>query len=294
MASSATSVSRQWMRVMKKSAPVAVKRVLAAVHDRRAAEHAHRLQVVGGARHEVAGRVLLEVGRGLPLEAREVEVAEVVLDVAAHRHQEHPLRVAEDPLEGRDEEQQAGVAEEGLARDLDAQGVHRAADEERRHQPERRRGEDRERGRRRASGGSGGRTGGGRRGAGRAGRPSGRRGYHPVLSSAPRRGRPRRPPDGEAPRARRASPPAAGSAAPRRRTSPRSWCAGPRARRRGGAKLRPGTPARIAATRSPYSRKSVAKARVPPGARSPSTRSTVAGSKRRRFWCRSLGQGSGK
>ena len=57
------------------------------VHDRRPAEHAHGLQVVGGARHQVTGVVRVEERRRLALEVGEEIVAQIELDVAAHRHQ---------------------------------------------------------------------------------------------------------------------------------------------------------------------------------------------------------------
>src|SRR5262249_61896567 len=79
----------------------------------------------------------------LRLEVREVDVAEVELDVEAHRHQDEALEVGEDPLDqgGRDDEQ--GVAEDGAAGERGLESVHAAPDEDRREEPEDRRGEDR-------------------------------------------------------------------------------------------------------------------------------------------------------
>ena len=66
------------------------------VHDHRPGELAHGGQVVGRARHQVAGAVLVEEGERLALEVR-VEVApQVVLDVARHADEDAPLEEEED------------------------------------------------------------------------------------------------------------------------------------------------------------------------------------------------------
>src|SRR5260370_24076875 len=88
MASSVTPASPAWMRSMKRIAPVPPNRVLAAymIAGPQTMRTACRSLV---ARHEVAGGMLLEEGRRLALEAGEVVVAEIELDVAAHPHQDH-------------------------------------------------------------------------------------------------------------------------------------------------------------------------------------------------------------
>ena len=58
------------------------------VHDRRADHHADGIQVVGGARHQVAGPMRLEVGERQLLEVREEVVAHVVF-----RSREAPMRM---------------------------------------------------------------------------------------------------------------------------------------------------------------------------------------------------------
>ena len=66
------------------------------VHDRRADHLPHRPEVVGGARHQVAGAALVEERQLEPLQRGEEVVAKVVLDVArradddaAHQEAEH-------------------------------------------------------------------------------------------------------------------------------------------------------------------------------------------------------------
>src|SRR6202040_763125 len=59
-------------------------------------------------------------------------------------HQDDALRVAEDPLDQGDAEDQSGIAEQRGAADLDTQGVDRAADEQRAGEADGDRGDDRQ------------------------------------------------------------------------------------------------------------------------------------------------------
>ena len=75
------------------------------VHHRRANHHPHGVEIVGRARHEVAGPVAMVV-RGLELlQAREEVVAQVELDVARGANHDAALQEAEDATERREAKQ---------------------------------------------------------------------------------------------------------------------------------------------------------------------------------------------
>ena len=78
-----------------------------AVHDGRAEQLAHGVQVVGRPRHDVAGAVLLEEARRLRFEVREEVVAEVELDLARGSDDDLPRDVEECSGDGGDAEQLA-------------------------------------------------------------------------------------------------------------------------------------------------------------------------------------------
>ena len=75
------------------------------VHDRRAEQHADRIQIVGGARHNVAGAIALVVGVGEAFEAREQIVAQVEFDVAGDADHDPAGEELEDSLGDGDGEQ---------------------------------------------------------------------------------------------------------------------------------------------------------------------------------------------
>ena len=87
-----------------------------AVHDRWAEEHADRVEVVGGARHDVAGAMGVVVAGRLAFEVGEDVVAEVELDLARGSDDDLAGDVEEDGGECGDEEEDAGVVEGSLLR----------------------------------------------------------------------------------------------------------------------------------------------------------------------------------
>ena len=85
------------------------------IHDGRAEQHADGIQVVGGARHDVARAVALVVGVGEALQVREEIVAQVEFDVAGDAD-DHPARQKlEDSLDQSDGDDQQGIGEKFLA-----------------------------------------------------------------------------------------------------------------------------------------------------------------------------------
>ena len=82
------------------------------VHHGGPDHHAHRVQVVGRARHQVAGAVGMEIGQRQPLHPREERVPQVVLEVAGRPDDDPPDQKAEDPADERKAQQQARVEPE--------------------------------------------------------------------------------------------------------------------------------------------------------------------------------------
>ena len=87
------------------------------VHDRRADHHAHGVQIVGRARHQVARAPRLVVGERHLLEALEERIAQVVLDVARRTDQDPPHQEAEHRADQGDPEQKSRVHRELLPGD---------------------------------------------------------------------------------------------------------------------------------------------------------------------------------
>ena len=75
------------------------------IHDRRAEQHANGVQVVGRARHNVAGAVTLVVGVAQVFQTREKIVAQVELDVARDADHDPAGKELEDSLGDGDGEQ---------------------------------------------------------------------------------------------------------------------------------------------------------------------------------------------
>ncbi len=96
------------MRSMKNSANTLRKIGVRAVHKRRTQQHAHGVQVIGHARHDVAGAIALIETGVLFLQMAEQVVAQVELDFARNADQDPALRVEEDALDEGDDDQQAG------------------------------------------------------------------------------------------------------------------------------------------------------------------------------------------
>jgi hypothetical protein len=96
------------------------------IHDRRADHHPHRVEIVGRARHQVAGAVRLEIRQRQLLQVREEVVAHVVLDVAGGADQNPAREELEDAAEQTDREQQRAVAGQLAARHALCEIVDRA------------------------------------------------------------------------------------------------------------------------------------------------------------------------
>ena len=103
--SSAMSVSRQSIDSIRTIATTNDEDRVGRVHHRRADHHADGVQVVGGARHQVAGPVPVEIPERQPLQAGEEGVADVVLDVARRADQDPPHQEPEDAAHDGDAEQ---------------------------------------------------------------------------------------------------------------------------------------------------------------------------------------------
>ena len=86
-----------------------------AVHDAGTEEHADGVEVVGHARHDVAGAALLVVLGGLLLKLQEEVVAEVEFDVAGDADEDPAREEEEDAFGDGDGDEQAGVEEDLLA-----------------------------------------------------------------------------------------------------------------------------------------------------------------------------------
>ena len=82
------------------------------VHHRRPRHHAHRVQVVGGPRHEVAGAVRVEIGGRERLQPREEVVAQVVFEVPRNADDDAPHQEAEHAPDERQAEDEARVRAE--------------------------------------------------------------------------------------------------------------------------------------------------------------------------------------
>ena len=111
----AKSVSLGLIESMKTSAPAVNTIGVRGVHDARADQHAHGVQVVGGARHDVAGAgALIEAVRE-PLQVREEIVAQIELDFARDADQDPARQILEDGLDGRDSQQQQRIFQNVVA-----------------------------------------------------------------------------------------------------------------------------------------------------------------------------------
>ena len=80
------------------------------IHEAGTEHHAHRGQIVGRARHQLAGAMGLEVLRGQLQETPEEIVAQIELDVARHADHEVAHPVLEGAASDRDDEQDHRVA----------------------------------------------------------------------------------------------------------------------------------------------------------------------------------------
>ena len=98
-----------------------------AVHEPRTEQHAHRVQVVGHARHDVAGAIALVEARVLRFQLAEQVVAQVELDLARDPDQNPALRIHENALDQVDRDQKQGKEQNVLAGGSVLDGIHRHA-----------------------------------------------------------------------------------------------------------------------------------------------------------------------
>ncbi len=117
------SVSRASIDSISASATTNAEQRVRRVHHRRADHHADGVQVVGGARHQVAGPVRLEVRRAAAVsQMREEVVAHVVLDVPRRADEDAAHEEAEDAADQADAEQQPSRTAASFARVTPASG----------------------------------------------------------------------------------------------------------------------------------------------------------------------------
>ena len=140
--SSAISVSRASIDSIRTIATTNTRIGVGRIHDRRADHHADGVQVVGRARHQVAGAARLVVAERHLLQPREEVVPDVVLDVARRADDDPAHQEAEDGAHARDAEEQRGVDRELLPRHAAGQIVDRELQHPRRQQLERGREDD--------------------------------------------------------------------------------------------------------------------------------------------------------
>ncbi len=88
---------------------------IGAVHERRAQQHAHGVQVVGHAGHDVAGAIALVEAGVLDLELAEEVVAQVEFDFARDADEDPALGVEEDAFDEADGDQDQGKDEDEFA-----------------------------------------------------------------------------------------------------------------------------------------------------------------------------------
>ena len=79
-----------------------------AVHQRRAEQHAHGIQIIGQPGHDVAGAIALIEARVLLFQLAKEVVAQVELDLPRDADENPALRVEEDAFDQRDGDQQPG------------------------------------------------------------------------------------------------------------------------------------------------------------------------------------------
>ena len=85
---------------------------IGAVHEGRAEQLAHGIEVVGQPGHDVAGAIALVEAGVLPFEVAEEVVAQVELDLARDADENPALGVEKDAFDQRDGDQQAGEDED--------------------------------------------------------------------------------------------------------------------------------------------------------------------------------------
>ena len=105
------------------------------VHDGRAEKHSYRVQVIGGARHDVAGSVALVVGVGEAFEMGEEIVAQVEFDVARDSDDDPACQELEDAFDQGNGEHSRRVEEQFVARDTRVEVVDGATQDLREEDP---------------------------------------------------------------------------------------------------------------------------------------------------------------
>ena len=105
----ANSVSLGLMLSMKTSAPAVNTMVFAVYMMPGPDQHAHGVQIVGGARHDVAGARALIEAVGQPLQMREEIVAQIEFDFARDADQDPARQILEDGFDRRRRPAAAGA-----------------------------------------------------------------------------------------------------------------------------------------------------------------------------------------
>ena len=105
------------------------------IHDRRPQQHAHRIQVVGGARHNVAGSRALVVRVRKPFEVPEQIIAEIKFDFAGNADHDPAGQKLENPLGGRHRQQEQRIGNQFVASDAEMKVVYGSLDYQRKQNP---------------------------------------------------------------------------------------------------------------------------------------------------------------
>ena len=106
------------------------------VHDRRPEQHAHSVQIVGRARHDVAGPRALIVRIRKRFQMLKEIVAQVEFDLTRNADQNPPHQKLKETFTERDHNQRKRVRDDLVAGDAPIQIVDRTADDLRKEYPD--------------------------------------------------------------------------------------------------------------------------------------------------------------
>ena len=107
--------------------------------------HPDRVQVVGGARHEVAGAMVMEIAEREPLELPEEIVPEVVFDATRGADDDPPHQKAAETADNGDGDQNPRVETEFRAGDVEGEVVDGVLQDPRRQELDGRRQDEKHR-----------------------------------------------------------------------------------------------------------------------------------------------------
>ena len=108
------------------------------VHDARAEQHADGVQIVGGARHDVAGAGALVEAVGQRFQMAEQIVAQVEFDFARNADQDPASEELEDGLAAATASSSQGIGQQLVAGNAQVQIIDGAADDQRERESRRR------------------------------------------------------------------------------------------------------------------------------------------------------------